>query len=665
MKPRQAGAGSGLITAAAVFLLVLLSSAGCGERPAVRPEAVTVPEVVPYFDARPSELDGQGSASPESFGPFPAGSRADFRIEFTVGEAGIRPGGFILLQISPWWGWSPPHPGDPEIPGAVSVRAEFAEPELEVKILPLNRVLVFSPGAAIPAGSRIEFDYLNAAVDRFAEEEELFQFFTDVDGDGHAAPIARQPRIRIAAARPVRLRVSVPPLARPGEAITVRAAPLDRFGNWSGLETGHYALTVETGDETKPEAAAARGAAGGEKTLSFAWTPEKEGIYHFRIEGPGGLSGKSNVLLCREGEPKLHLYFGDIHGHSRLSDGTGTPEDFYRYAREVSGLEIAALTDHADFGTIRIEAEVWERITAAANRAYQPGKFVTLVGFEWTSWVYGHRNVYYRGEGGPIFSSLDPESDTPQKLWKLLEPYPAMTIAHHAGGGPIAVDWEIPPGEIERLVEISSIHGTSERFGGEYSIYRPVKGTFVIDALERGYRLGLIGSGDNHDGHPGNGSAGAAVTGLMGIYASGLTREEVWEALWNRRVYATTGAKIILNFRVGDRPMGSEVEWPEEAAPLPIALRAVGCGPLARIEVIRNGEVIFAEKGDGLLAGLLLEDPDPPAGTSWYYLKIVQEDGQMAWSSPVWVTVGPEPVENRESSRLRAVALQRGGADPR
>jgi hypothetical protein len=24
---------------------------------------------------------------------------------------------------------------------------------------------------------------------------------------------------------------------------------------------------------------------------------------------------------------------------------------------------------------------------------------------------------------------------------------------------------------------------------------------------------------------------------------------------------------------------------------------------------------------------------------SWYYARVVQEDGQMAWSSPVWVTV--------------------------
>lgn len=621
----------------ALALLALAAGGGCEES---RPSgAVRTPEVVPYFDSRPSAVDGEGAAEPEFFGPFPVSERTDFEIEFTVGKSGIAPGGYILLQISPWWGWSPPHLGDPEIPGSVRVRADFSKPELEVEILPLNRVLVFSPDRPIPPGGRITFFYANAAVDRFAEEEELFQFFTDGDGDGHAGPISRQPRIRTVARRPVRLRVTVPPQAQPGEEIAVRAAPLDPLGNWSELEEGEYRLLAKAEDGTGSRVAASASLKGGEKTVSFSWTPEAEGIYFFRLEGPAGLSGESNVLFCREGEPSLHLYFGDIHGHSRLSDGTGTPEDFYRYAREVSGLDIAALTDHADFGTIPIEGEVWERIAKAANRAYRPGEFVTFVGFEWTSWIYGHRNVYYRGAAGPVFSSLDQASDTPQKLWKLLEPYQAMTVAHHAGGGPIAVDWEIPPEERERLVEISSIHGTSEYLGGEYSIYRPVPGTFVRDALKRGYRLGFTGSGDNHDGHPGNGSAGAAVTGLLGLYGTGLTREEVWEALESRRVYATTGAKIILNFQVAGSPMGSEVEWPDGRGPVPIALQAAGCATLKRVEVIRNGEAIFAEKGDGVFARYFLEDPDPPDGTSWYYLKIIQEDGQMAWSSPIWVTV--------------------------
>jgi len=358
------------------------------------------------------------------------------------------------------------------------------------------------------------------------------------------------------------------------------------------------------------------------------------------VEGPKGLKGKSNVLLCRKGKASLNLYFGDIHGHSRQSDGTGTPEDYYRYAREVSGLDISSLTDHADFGTIPIRGQVWDRIKAAANQAYQPGRFVTFVAFEWTNWKYGHRNVYYRDADGPIFRSIDPDSDTPEKLWKLIEPYNAMTIAHHVGGGPIATNWSIPPGPKEWLVEISSIHGACEYYGCESCIYRPVRGAFVQDALARGYKLGIFGSGDNHDGHPGNGSIGTTVTGLLGVYSTGLTREKIWNAFERRQVYGTSGPKIILNFRVADAPMGSEVTWDKSRGAIPIAIRAVACDEIDRVEIIRNGRIVFSKTGDGVFAQHLLEDDNPPEGESWYYAKIIQQDGQMAWSSPVWVSVG-------------------------
>ncbi|MFH1038792.1 MAG: CehA/McbA family metallohydrolase [PVC group bacterium] len=633
----------------AAILSFLIISAGTGckenhpEEPVFNPDGPEekgwVPEIVPFLDAEPSAIDGQGSATPESFGPFPAGERQDFTIDFTVGEAGIEPGGFIMLQISPWWGWSPPHRGSPGSPGSVEVRPSVADPPLSVEVLPLNRVVVFSPGETIPAGAKITFTYRNAAVDRFAEAEEMFQIFTDADGDGHAAPIARPPLVRTVALTPVRLRVSAPSLLQPGEQALISAAPLDEQGNWGGSSPGIYTLSVSREGATAPLPGETVNAAGGEKTISFSYTPKDEGIYFFTIDGPEGLTGKSNVLLCREGEPSLHLYFGDIHGHSRLSDGTGTPEDFYRYARDVSNLDIAALTDHSDYGTIRIKGAAWDRIKRAANEAYRPREFVTFLGFEWTNWRYGHRNVYYRDGEGPVFRSIDPESDTPQELWKLIEPYPAMTVAHHVGGGPVATDWNIPPGPRERLVEVSSIHGVCEYYGCESCIYHPVRGTFVRDALARGYRLGICGGGDNHDGHTGNGSIGAMVTGLLGVYSTGLTREAVWEAFQKRQVYGTTGAKIILNFRAADSPMGSEVAWPARKGPIPVAVRAVGCGEIDRVEVIRNGDVVFSEKGDGVFAQCLLEDKAPPAGISWYYAKIVQKDGQMAWSSPVWVTV--------------------------
>jgi hypothetical protein len=215
-----------------------------------------------------------------------------------------------------------------------------------------------------------------------------------------------------------------------------------------------------------------------------------------------------------------------------------------------------------------------------------------------------------------------------------------MTVAHHVGGGPVATDWDVIPDKSkEWLVEICSIHGNSECFSCESSIYHPVEGAFVRDALARGYTLGIIGGGDTHDGHPGQRSAGALVNGILAVYSPELSREAIWEAFRNRHVYGTSGPKIILNFRVADHPMGSEVAWTASNGPVPVTVRAVGCAEIATVEIIRNGEVAFAEPVDGVFAQLVLEDPDPPAGVSWYYARVLQQDGNMAWSSPVWVTV--------------------------
>ncbi len=600
-----------------------------------RGKQAPAPKIVPYLDSMPSAIDGQGTATLEPSDPLPIGSPADFEITFTVGKAGIAADGFVMLQISPWWGWSRPQKDYPEGTGYTEVETASGA-AFDMRILPLKRVVVSPKAEGFAPGEKMIFRY-SGRVDKFAEAEELFQIFVDADGDGHSACIANPPALRTLARSPVRLNVTAPSRVRPGETIEVRAAPLDGLGNWAEIPPGSFTFkATRNGRVTGEEKLEASGG----KTIAFRYAPGEEGIYFFHIEGPAGLAGTSNVMLCQKGAPHLKLYFGDIHGHSRLSDGTGTPEDYYRFAREVSRLDIAALTDHSDYGTIPVKGAVWERIKRAANDAYEPGRFVTFLGFEWTNWKYGHRNVYYRDGDGPVFRSIDLPSDIPQELWSLIEPLEAMTVAHHVGGGPVATDWSIEPSTSkEWLVEICSIHGSSEYYGGEAAIYNPTKGAFVRDALMRGYRLGIIASGDTHDGHPGQRSAGTMVNGLVAVYSPELTREAVWEAFRRRQVYGTSGPKIILNFRVADSPMGSEVVWNADKGPLPIALRAVACDEIDVIEIIRNGEVVLAQEVEGVFAQFLVEDPEPPRGESWYYARVLQKDGNMAWSSPVWVTV--------------------------
>ena len=315
-------------------LLFLLPSCGKKEQAEVKPiqgqiqekQEEWLPEVAPYLDSKPSAIDGQGKAVIQPKGPFMVGSQVDFQIDFTIGKAGIAPGGFIILQISPWWGWSQPQNLSPEAEGFISVTPSVADPSLQVKILSLHRVLVFSQKKRIKPGETITFKYTRARVDKFAESEELFMIFVDADGDGHSACITNPPIIRTTAREPVHLNIAAPPQANPGETIKISAAPLDAIGNWSQFPNGTFTLSITHNDKVTGEKSII--AKENEKTLTFSYKILEEGIYFFHVKGPDELQGKSNVTLCQEGIPRLKLYFGDIHGHSRLSDGTGTPGDY-------------------------------------------------------------------------------------------------------------------------------------------------------------------------------------------------------------------------------------------------------------------------------------------------------------------------------------------------
>jgi hypothetical protein len=77
-----------------------------------------------------------------------------------------------------------------------------------------------------------------------------------------------------------------------------------------------------------------------------------------------------------------------------------------------------------DFNKPEIINSVWQKHIATANKHNDPGKFTTLIGFEWTSIPVNqnlHRNVFFRGDTGPKapFSAFD--SDRPEDLWDYLQ----------------------------------------------------------------------------------------------------------------------------------------------------------------------------------------------------------------------------------------------------
>jgi hypothetical protein len=68
-----------------------------------------------------------------------------------------------------------------------------------------------------------------------------------------------------------------------------------------------------------------------------------------------------------------------------------------------------------------------------------------------------------------------------------------------------------------------------------------------------------------------------------------------------------------------------------------IEVKAEGAGEIERIDICRSNEFIFTKEIDGSTAELTFEDPEPLDGPSYYYARVVQEDDELAWSSPVWL----------------------------
>ncbi|MDG2333680.1 MAG: CehA/McbA family metallohydrolase [Myxococcota bacterium] len=571
-----------------------------------------------------------------------AGTRERLEIVFETGPLGISEDGAIFLQPSPFWEWDPPQARFPDAPGFSEVTEIPQGVEIELDDRNPGMLIAWVHGRPLEAGETFHFVYgagsEGAKIDRYAEEQTPIYIAVDGDGDGVRAFIEHSPRIDIVGGPPRQLRLTLPTTARPGETLRLTVAALDRHRSLSPVAEGRVVLTDPPPGLIAPPVIELGGIFGGRRTLEFK--VEEPGVYRLEAVGEGeleGLTAISNPVVVAAEAPRIA--WGDLHGHSLLSDGTGTPRQYFAYARDVAALDVAALTDHDHWGMKALDGqpEFWSQTREAVSAFNQPGRFVALLGYEWTSWLHGHRHVLYFSDQGEVYSSMDPRYQTPAQLWDALGGQTALTFAHHSAGGPVATNWLYPPDPVlEPLTEIVSVHGSSEAPDSPLPIYDPVPGNYVRDALNAGYRLGFLGSGDSHDGHPGIREAGQSA-GLAAIFTPELTREGVLEALRARRVYATNGARIYLRVELDAAPMGSFVEGArgEEAGNQRLRVEIVAPEPIVSVDLIRSGASVAVPVDHRTRWTLEREIPALRPG-EYHYVRVTTEGEGAAWSSPIF-----------------------------
>ncbi len=661
-----------------------VSLAGCGDEPQEnQPPPVSAPARPLRDDPSPptarwrqvreleadvaavrSPSDGGGSArielAPGEVAEVRAGALGHWTVIYTTGPLGVAVGGSLKFMPEPFWGWSVPQTFRPEAVGYTEVSCAAPGVELEaftVGDLRNGYLMISVLGRALAEGDEVRIEYgageVGAVADRHAERDAHLWLYVDGDGDGVLGLLEDSPTLDVLAGPPTRLVVTGPSVVRPGEEFALTVAVLDQLGNLTPGVTGTVHLKNRPRDWSLPESFRLESTDHGRRTLQLK--AETAGVLRLRarMEVDGiTLEGEANPLWIDERAPRV--YWGDLHGHSNYTDGTGLPEDWYTYARDVAALDVAALTDHDHYGVRFLDShgELWEDIRQQVEDFHEPGRFVTLLAYEWTSWIHGHRHVLYFEEGGEILSSLDPRYRTPAQLWDALRGKQALTFAHHSAGDPVPTNWSYRPDPIlEPVTEIMSVHGSSEAADSPRVLRRPVPGNFVRDLLDDGVRLGFVGSGDGHDGHPGLAHLSPVygwigdprgvrpprmgTGGLAGILASDLTRSGVLEALRARRVYATSGPRILVQATLAGHPMGSLIavsELPDEPT---LRVLVLGTAGLRRVDLVQPGRVESLTLSGELkfVAELPLGELVPGA---YVYIRVLQQDDALAWSSPIF-----------------------------
>jgi hypothetical protein len=182
---------------------------------------------------------------------------------------------------------------------------------------------------------------------------------------------------------------------------------------------------------------------------------------------------------------------------------------------------------------------------------------------------------------------------------------------------------------LEREGDIAIPHTTPSKGSGAGSPYAQ---GFVWNAWGKGLRRGVIASSDHY----------STRQSYACVYATDLTAEASHAALWNRRTYAATD-NIVVKFRAA-APDGAVPYLREEFKARPIRSSRLKCAARRRSSGPNSSATdVFCWPGGQEPAPITSRTGTGNAapGNRYYYVRVVQANRQLAWSSAIWVTAQP------------------------
>lgn len=556
-----------------------------------------------------------GSATVEPQGAFEAGSFQSFTLTYTAGFFGIDDTGSIKIVHRFASDMGRPQFEVPEAPNYVTAEASN-NAVLDIRYDPKQNIRPWDKTLYIKVvrgflreGDRITVRFGDPRkgcpgmrLQTFCESTFEFRVLVDAIATYNYVELPNSPEIAIVPGPPSAWKAILPTQRRAGDRFRLCIKGEDKWGNPSDRCDTTMRLRASHHIEVLPDTVHFEPGEFAKVIDNLSVTVPAE-LHVELIDDQGEVLGTSNPLRIVANAPVLP-YWGDLHGQSEETIGTNSAMDFFTFARDRAFLDVCSHQGN-DF---QITSPFWDELNQLTAQFNLDDEFIVFPGYEWSgnTGLGGDRNVLFMQEGRPIhrsshalvddLSDVHTDATSAKHLFEMIKHEDCVVFAHIGGRyADIKMAHDI---RLERSVEVHSAWGTFE--------------WLIDDALEQGYRVGIVSNSDGHKGRPGASYPGASLFGAYGgltcLLARHLTRSGIMEALRRRHHYGTTGCRMILDTRAHfDHPAelfnddpnlgGTQSHRVSEAmmgdilcsedGEVTLSVEALACAPIERIE-IRN-----------------------------------------------------------------------------
>ncbi len=351
----------------------------------------------------------------------------------------------------------------------------------------------------------------------------------------------------------------------------------------------------------------------------------------------------STLKYTKRTNERENIYFGQIHAHTNISDGAGSLEDALSHASKVDNLDFIIITDHSNSIDNEGNSKITENVDTSENdewtyahnlvKKYSTDDFTCAYGYEMTwSNGLGHMNTFNtKGFQSRTQKDYSTYSTALNNYYAALRTAPdSISQFNHPGTtfGDFQ-DFAYYSEENDALITMIEV-GNGEGAIGSSGYFPSYE--YYTRALDKGWHVAPTNNQDNHKGLWGDANTARTV-----MLADTNSEEAIYDAMRNYRIYATEDNDLSIYYTLDNNVMGSilDKDTVGETVEIKADIKDPTDSAIGKVEVVVNGgQVIASQNVDKSEATVTFT---VPSAYSYYYLKISEQDKDIAVTAPVWV----------------------------